>query len=125
MTLISRFLTGDYVVYRMENGTYIRGRYVEGRKKKIIVSGSLQPTTARELKLPEEGNRLKQFWKFFTDEPIVVNSMRTLADSDHVIINGDSYRAFSLTTWAGTDLDYFMTILWREPEQSSDGKGAA
>lgn len=125
MTLISRFLTNDYVVLRSEPASYVKGRYVAGKKRKLIVSGSMQPTSARELKLPEEGNRLRQFWKFYTDEPILVNSMRSLADSDHVIINGDSYRAFSLTRYEGTDLDYHMTILWREPEQESDGKESA
>jgi hypothetical protein len=125
MSLIGRFLTGEYKVIRSGPGTYEKGRYVPGRKEEIMVWGSMQPTSARELKLQDEGNRLKQFWKFYTDEPVLVNSMKTLADSDHVIINGDSYRAMSLTQWQGTDLDYFMTILWRDPEQDSDGQGAA
>ena len=125
MSLIGRFLTGEYTVFRSKPGTYVKGRYVPGAKSKIKVSGSLQPTNARELKLPEEGTRFKQFWKFYTDEPVLLVSARTLADSDYVEINGEQYRAMSLTTWQGTDLDYFMTILWREPQQADDGKGAA
>jgi hypothetical protein len=125
MTLIGRFLTGEYKVIRSGPGTYIKGRYVRGPREELMVWGSMQPSSARELKLPEEGNRLKQYWKFYTDEPIVLNSMKTLADSDHVIINGDEYRAMSLLHWQNTDLDYYMTVLWREPEQSSDGQGAA
>lgn len=125
MSLIGRFLTDDYSVTRMKKGTYIRGRYVPGEQETITVAGSLQPTNARELKLPEEGNRIKQYWKFYTDEPVLVSSPKTLADSDHIMVNGESYRAMSLTTWAGTDLDYFMTVLWRDPNQTSDGNGAA
>jgi hypothetical protein len=41
-----------------------------------------------------------------------------------VIINGEEFRAMALTTWQGTDLDYFMTVLWRSPEQDSDGVGS-
>lgn len=121
MTLIQRFLTDDYVVKRSGPGKYVKGRYVPGETVDIVVEGSMQPTTARELKLPEEGNRLRQFWKFYTDREILLNSPKSLADSDHIMVNGDSYRAMSLTSWQGTRLDYFMTILWREPEQVTDG----
>ena len=124
MSLIGRFLTGDYSVIRSQRGTYVRGRYVAGPTETIKVCGSLQPSNARELKLPEEGNRLKQYWKFYSDAPITVNSMATLSKGDKVIINGEEYRAMSLITWENTDLDYFMTVLWREPEQISDGKGS-
>jgi hypothetical protein len=124
MSLIDHFLTGDYKVKRSKRGTYIKGRYVAGPEEELEVSGSLQPTNARQLKLSEEGNRLRQYWKFYSDQPILVNSMATLSKGDRVIVNGEEYRAMALTTWAGTSLDYFMTILWREPEQKSDGKGS-
>lgn len=117
MTLVQRFMTGDYTVVRSMAGTYVKGKYKPGRTETIQVSGSLQPTTARAMKMPEEGARLGQLWKFFTDQPIVVINTRTLADADHVIINGESYRAMALTPWQNTDLDYFMSVVWREPEQ--------
>jgi hypothetical protein len=123
MTLVDRFLTGDYKIKRTAKGKYVKGRYEPGLTEEFEVCGSLQPTNARELKLPEEGNRLKQYWKFYTDQPILVDSERTLATGDKIFIDGDEYRAMSLTRWKGTDLDYFMTIVWREPEQYSDAKG--
>lgn len=121
MSLIDSFLTGDYKVLRRCSGQYVNGRYVPGELEEIEVCGSMQPTSARELKLPEEGNRIKQYWKFYTDSPILLNSTSSLADSDKVVINGETYRAMSREQWEGTRLDYFMTILWREPEQRSDG----
>ena len=117
-------MTGEYVVLRSKRGTYVRGRYTAGPPEEIKVDGSLQPSNARELKLPEEGNRLRQYFKFYTDQPVVVNSMATLSRGDKVIINGEEFRAMALTTWQGTDLDYFMTVLWREPEQADDGAGS-
>lgn len=117
-------MTGKYKVVRSSSGSYVRGRYVAGPTEEITVSGSLQPSNARELKLPEEGNRLRQYWKLFTDAPLLVNSMATLARGDKVVINGEQYRAMSLLTWQGVKLPYFMTVLWREPEQKSDGTGA-
>lgn len=124
MTLVQRFMTGSYEVTRSKKGTYIKGRYVAGPTEQITVDGSLQPTNARELKLPEEGNRLKQYWKLYTDEPVLTSNMATLSRPDIVVIDGDTYKAMSLTTWKNTDLDYFVTVLWREPEQRSDGTGA-
>ncbi len=123
MSLVSRFFTGEYCVKRASKGTYIKGRYQAGEIEEIYVSGSLQPTNARELKLNDEGNRLKQYYKFYTDEPVLVNSMATLADSDKIIIDGDEYRAMSVESWKGTDLPYYMTIVWRDPEQETDGTG--
>jgi hypothetical protein len=120
MSLVGRFLTGSYKVRRTSKGYYVKGRYVAGPVEEIIVDGSLQPTSARELKLPEEGNRLKQYFKFYSDEPILTDSMATLAKGDVVTIDGEEFRAMSLTPWKDTDLDYFMTILWREPEQRTD-----
>lgn len=125
MSLIDRFLTGDYLVRRSKPGTYVKGRYVPGEQEEITVGGSLQPTSARELKIVEEGARLKQYWKFYTDEPILLSSARTLADSDYIIVNGEQYRAMSREEWNNTDLDYFLTVIWRDPQQASDGKGSA
>lgn len=124
MSLIGRFLTGDYTVIRSSKGTYVKGRYVPGPKSKIVVGGSMQPSSARELKLNDEGNRIKQWWKFYSDEQISTNSMANLSSPDVVIINGEEYRAMGITLWQGTNLDYFMTALWREPEQSNDGEGS-
>lgn len=124
MTLVGRFLTGEYKVTRYGAGGYSMGRYVKGCKEEITVAGSMQPTTGRNLKMPEEGNRLRQYFKFYTDEKILINSMATLSNGDEVEIDGDKFRAMDATPWVGTDLDYFMTILWREPEQASDGKGS-
>jgi len=74
MSLIGRFLTGEYAVTRTTIGSYVRGRYTPGPVETIQVCGSMQPTSARELKLPEEGNRIKQCYKFYTDAPILVDS---------------------------------------------------
>lgn len=123
MSLVARFLTGDYTVIRSDRGTYVKGRWIPGPKRKIKICGSLQPTSARELKLPEEANRLKQYYKFYTDEPILLGSTATFADGDYIEVNGESFRAVSLTSWQNTDLDYFVTVIWREPQQSTDGKG--
>lgn len=124
MSLIQRFMTGSYQVRRSTRGTYVKGRYLEGPVEELTVSGSMQPSNARELKLADEGNRLRQYFKFYSDAPILMNSMATLSKGDKIFIDGDEYRAMGVTNWKHTDLDYFMTVLWREPEQSSDGKGA-
>lgn len=117
MTLIDHFMTGEYDVTRSSKGTYVRGQYQPGPVETIRVSGSLQPLSPREIKFPEEGNRLKQYFRFYTDAPIVVTDTKTLADSDRIQINGESYRVVSTEIWQNTDLDYFKSIVGREPEQ--------
>lgn len=124
MSLVERFLTNVYQVQRMGKGSYpasAKGEYVPGTVETITIRGSLQPTNARELKLPEEGNRLRQYWALYSDAPLFTDSPRTLAKSDVVTIDGDTYRVMSVETWKGfaVDLPHFKSILYREPEQES------
>lgn len=123
MSLISRFFTNEYKVRRKRKGVYVKGRYQAGEYEEITVAGSLQPTNARELKLVEEGDRIKQYFKFYTDEPILIDNERTLGTSDTIVVDGDEFRAMSYEPWKGTRLDYYMTIIWRDPEQKSDSDG--
>lgn len=117
MTLVQRFLTGTYEVTRTTAGQNIKGRYVPGPKETLQVEGSMQPTTGRELKLPPEGARLRQYFIFYTDQKILNINTKSLGDSDVITIDGDTYRAMEITPWRGTDLDHYKTLVWREPEQ--------
>lgn len=117
MTLVGRFLTGTYTVQRKAPGTYKGGFYLAGADQNLSMQGSLQPTNARELKLPEEGARLRQYFKFYSDQPLLTINTKNLAGADTVVINGDTYKVMSIESWAGTDIPYFMSILSREPEQ--------
>lgn len=118
MTLVERFLTGTYEVTRSKNGSYEMGRYVPGADETIQMNGSLQPTNARELKIPEEGARLKQFWKFYTDKAVLTIGTKSLSKADVIKVNGETYKVWSVEIWQGTvDLPYFMSILYREPQQ--------
>lgn len=66
----------------------------------------------------EEGYRLKQLWRFYSDQPLLPMGDHSLATSDRVQINGDSYRVISTESWQGlgVDLPYFKSIISREPE---------
>ena len=118
MTIIERFLSGTYAVRRSTGGQYVEGVYQPGPIEELHVRGSLQPLSPRELKLVQEGARLKQFWKFFTDVPIGVVGTRTLAQSDVITINGDTYKVYSVEIWQGFGMSYYKSILWREPENT-------
>jgi hypothetical protein len=117
MTLLDRFLTGEYTVIRSGPGYYKDGQYVPGEKETVKISGSLQPLNAKEMKLVSEGTRLKQYWKFYTDQPLMVIGTRDLSSADIAQINGDTYKVVSIESWQEVDLPYHKSILYREPEQ--------
>lgn len=117
MTLIDRFMTDEFKVTRSTGGKYVKGIYTPGPTETVTISGSLQPTNARELKLPEEGNRLRQYYKFYSDNPLIPMNTKTLGTSDRVKINGETYRVMSVEAWQNFDLDYYKSIVYREPEQ--------
>lgn len=119
MSLIDRFLTTTYTITRNTSGQYKGGFYVPGPTQTMKMDGSLQPTSARELKLPEEGNRLRQYWKFYSDQPLLTNDTKSLANSDIVTIDGETYKVMNVEKYQGigVDLPYYKSIVYREPEQ--------
>lgn len=115
--MIGRFMTGTYTVSRKAAGYYKDGYYQHGPDEVVTVTGSLQPTNARELKLTSDGGRLRQYWKFYSDQPLVTINTKTLAGADVVTINGDKFKVMSVESWQHVDLPYYKSILYREPEQ--------
>ena len=118
MTIVQRFISGSYTVSRSRAGSYVTGRYVPGVIDTITIPGSLQPTNARELKLPEEGGRLKQYFKFYTDDQTFTIITSGLNRADVITIDGDTYKVWSVEPWRGFSMQYYMAILWREPENA-------
>jgi len=119
VSLVDSFFTNTYMVERSGPGSYENGFYVAGAKETIKVRGSMQPLNARELKLVEEGSRLKQYFKFYSDQPITTINTKTLNRADVITVDGDTYKVFSVESWHGTrvDLPYFKSIIYREPQQ--------
>ena len=117
MTLIEHFLTGSYTIRRRTPGYYKEGIYHGGPDEEIQVRGSMQPVNARELKIVSEGVRLKQYYKFYTDAPILAINTKTLANADVVEINGETFKVMSVENWLGTAFPYFKSIIYREPQQ--------
>lgn len=117
MSIVRRFKTGIYSVSRPGQGTYQDGTYISGPMENIHVVGSLQPTNARELKIEEEGTRLKQYYIMYSDDPILVSNTKNLADSDRVTINRETFKVLSVEHWEGMRLAHYKSVLAREPEQ--------
>lgn len=116
MRLINKFTTGTFKVTRSLEGYYYQGMWQEGEKVTMNVSGSMQPLTAREVKLLEEGDRLKQTFKFYTSIDIRTIGSEKLSAADRIEINGESFKVLSVEYWEGTSLPYFKSILSREPQ---------
>jgi hypothetical protein len=119
MSHIDRFRTGTYKVLRSTDGSYSGGFYVPGAVIETSISGSLQRLSAKDLKMVEEGYRLRQLWRLYSDDPLIPLNTKSLATSDRVIVNGETFRVISCEAWQGlrVDLPYYMSILAREPEQ--------
>jgi hypothetical protein len=120
MSLIQSLMTGTYVVTRSCPSKYVKGRYIPGVQETLTLSGSLQPLNAKELKLVPEGDRLKQYYKLYSDQPLFTVKPSSLAAADVVTLNGETYKVYSVESWTGTDLPYFKSILYREPEQATE-----
>ena len=122
-SLISRFLSGQYTVTRSKSGSYVKGRYVEGPKETILMKGSLQPISGAEVKMLEEGERVRDHFTFYSYEPLSIIGTKNLAQADRMTINDVKYRVVTVEAWqnsggfGGVDLPHYKTILFREPQQ--------
>lgn len=123
MSLVERFLSGTYTVTRNRGVKYIEGFPQDQGEETIKVRGSMQPMSAREMKFLEEGVRLKQAWNFYSDAPLLAVGTRRLARADTVKILDDTrgvtetYKVISTESWHGFGLEYYKSVLAREPEQ--------
>lgn len=119
-TIVERFLTDEFKITRPGPGKYVKGRYQPGEPETLLVYGSLQPLGPRELKLLTEGDRFKQVYRFYTDQPLLSQDSTNLSNSERLTINGDRYRVISVESWVKFDLEYHKNIVAREPEQETD-----
>lgn len=118
LSLIDSFMTGAYTVKRQKPGYYHDGFYQGGgTDEEVKIKGSMQPLSGREIKMVEEGYRLKQLFKFYSDKSLSVIDTKGLKDTEVVMINNERFRVISVERWMGTSLDYFKSILAREPQQ--------
>lgn len=60
----------DYTVSRFAAGGLVRGDFVPGAETTLIINGSLQPLSAREIQQLQEGERARARWSFFTRSPL-------------------------------------------------------
>lgn len=120
--LIPNFLTGAYKVTRMSAGYYKDGRYVPGDTETLTIRGSLQPIGGREIKLLEEGERVKDHFFFYSNEPLSIIDTKALGRSDVMEINGETYKVIDVEGWqnqpgfGGHTLPHYKTRLYREPQ---------
>ena len=114
--MIGRFLTGEYEVKRSGQGFYKDGTYHHGPAETIKIRGSMQPHSPREAKMPSEGARLKQYWFFYTDAPLVPIGTKNLERADVIEVNGETYKVMSQEIWQDVGIPYYKSIIYREPE---------
>ena len=119
MTLIDNFLTGTYSVSRSLPGSYVKGIWQSGGSSTVTVKGSLQPMSMREIKLAgEEGERLTDMFKFYSDTDLSLIDQGTLTPADVITINGETYKVIGIEKWQGTlvGLPHYKHMLKREPQ---------
>lgn len=76
-----------FTVRRSEGGAFVDGDFSPGPVVELSATGSLQPTTGRDLELLSEGDRTRGGFKFYTDAALITaDEPGRLAD--RVVVNG-------------------------------------
>lgn len=120
---IGKFKTGSYSVSRHASGSYVDGRYVAGVLETLTVEGSMQPLSGRNIEMVEEGERITDYFTFWSDKRLSLASTVTLGRSDVITINNETYKCvgtrifLNKTNYSGIKLPHYETTLKREPQQ--------
>lgn len=106
-----------FTIYRKElGGINEYGEPEEGTEQSLIVEGNLQPLNYNEILLMPESERTKQWYKFYTAEPI-----RTLKEgsagwqADEILIDGERYRFMRVKSYQMGILDHYRGDCARIP----------
>ena len=120
---IRKFRTGKYNVSRHTNGSHVKGRYVSGALETLSIEGSMQPISGRNIDMVPEGERITDYYTFWSDIRLSLANTVSLGKSDIITINNETYKCIGTIIWinedgfSGVKLPHYQTTLKREPQQ--------
>ena len=120
---VIKHMTGSYNITRMNAGSYVDGRYVPGTTETLSLKGSMQPIGGRDIEMVEEGERITDYYTFWSLERLSLANTVSLGRADVITINNETYKVVGTRIWinntgfSGMKLPHYQTTLKREPQQ--------
>lgn len=112
-------LTGKVIVQieRVDAGSYVNGRWVEGQKTLVEVCGNVQPLRFHEVMQMPESDRTKEWIKIysaqemFTAQEGLVNGRQ----ADIILWEGKKFKTMQARHYCMGVLDHWQIMAAREP----------
>jgi hypothetical protein len=106
--LIASF-SESYTVTRSSEGTYVKGKWVNGPLQTLDIDASIQPLSGTDTMRLEEGDRTKESRKLYTATRLLTKREgATPREADTIEIDGDQFQVDSVQSWVG---EYFKVIV--------------
>lgn len=110
--LINEF-GASFLVKRSQGGEYVDGIWNgNAESEEITIRAVVQPMTARDLQMLEEGRRFTESKRVYTDTLLRTTDDETNQGADIIEIDGEDYEIHSVEKW-GYDLSHFKCIAMR------------
>lgn len=97
---VRRLSTNSYTVTRLELGSIVNGRYVDGAPSTFDIVASIQPTTPQDLLRLPEGLRTKDSVTIWTDTLLRMALAPSGYKADVVEYQGQAYEVQTIWNWA-------------------------
>ncbi len=88
------------------------GKYIEGSYSDIIITGSIQPASQRDLEMLAEGRRISEGMKLYTTTDLKTASPSTGVNADIIIYRGREFEVVAVRNWYQTT-EFYKAILKR------------
>lgn len=104
------------IFLRRSTGVYdALGKWVEDSSPvDVLLQGSLQPTTGKDLQQLPEGRRTNANYKLYTSTAL---STVEEQNPDTIIIDDDEYEVVTIMPWGNNIINHYKVILSKKTEQ--------
>ena len=106
-------------IFRPDGGDYVDGYWVVTSWTQIVISGSLQPATGKDLANLPEGERVRGIFAVYTSSEIRTAEQATAsADpgdvADEIEIGGVRYKCIHSEPWQNNVINHYKALFARK-----------
>ncbi len=98
-------------VERPPQGSYVKGKWVEGDPEDLEIQGSWQPTKSSELENLPEGQRIGEFYTIFSGTELKPASQDGKTKGDIVVKNGERFEVIASDPWQNRIIPHYQMIV--------------
>jgi hypothetical protein len=91
----------------------VNGRIMPGSTTQLEVTAAVQPLRGMEIMMFPETDRVRQSYKVYSTDPLLIGSVKGKTKSDVVTYQDNAFEVVSVERWVLDDFVYYKSIMRR------------